>query len=290
MVSWERYPKLSPDMKIDAHQHFWPYDPLEYGWINEDMGCIRRDFLPGDLAPLARAAGVAGTVAVQARQTLAETEWLLGLAEANPGLICGVVGWVPLRERGADIGTVLEAYAGRPLLKGVRHVLQAEPEAYFHDSAFNAALAALPAHGLSYDLLVVEKQLPAAVALVDRHEGLAFVLDHIAKPVVAGSPGAGWSGWLRELARRPQVCCKFSGVVTEAPGWRWTPELVRAYFEVALEAFGPERLMFGSDWPVCEVAATYAEWHGVVEICVAALTEGERAAILGGNAARFYRL
>lgn len=277
-------------MKIDAHQHFWSYDPVQFEWIGEDMRRIRRDFMPVDLAPLAASAGVDGTVAVQARQTLVETDWLLKLAEETPGLIRGVVGWVPLRERGADIGAVLEAYAGRRMLKGVRHVLQAEPETYFRDAAFNAALAALPGHGLSYDLLVVEKQLPEVVELVDRHEGLAFVLDHIAKPVVAGAPGAAWAGWLRELARRPNVCCKFSGVVTEAPGWRWTPELVRGYFEVALEAFGAGRLMFGSDWPVCEVAASYAQWHGVVETCVAALSAEEQAAILGGNAARFYRL
>lgn len=277
-------------MKIDAHQHFWSYDPVQYDWIDDSMRAIRRDFLPADLAPLAAAAGISGTVAVQARQSLAETDWLLSLAEAHPDLVRGVVGWVPLRERGADIGAVLENYSARPALKGVRHVLQGEPDAYFDDPAFNAALAVLPAHGLSYDLLVFARQLPAALRLVDRHPGLPIVLDHIAKPVVQGPPSASWERDLRELARRDHVCCKFSGVVTEAPGWTWSTELVRAYFDVALEAFGPRRLMFGSDWPVCLVASGYAIWHGCVEACVAPLSADERAAILGGNAARFYRI
>ena len=144
--------------------------------------------------------------------------------------------------------------------------------------------------GLSYDLLVFARQLPAAIALVDRHPALPVVLDHIAKPVVQGPPSVEWVHNLNELARRPQVSCKFSGVVTEVPGWQWTPELLRPYFDAALEAFGPSRLMFGSDWPVCQVAASYADWHRFVVTCVAPLSAGERAAILGGNATRFYRL
>lgn len=284
------FPHPVPPMKIDAHQHFWAYDPAEYGWIDDSMKVIRRDFLPADLAAVAAQTGVSGTVAVQARQTLAETDWLLQLADANPALIRGVVGWAPLREKGARIDATLDAYASRPALKGLRHVLQGEPDAYMADASFNAAIARLPARGLSYDLLVFARQLPAAVAFVDRHPDLAIVLDHIAKPVVQGPPPAAWAADLRELARRERVFCKFSGVVTEVPGWRWTPELLRPYFEVALDAFGPSRLMFGSDWPVCQVAADYAAWHRFVEDCVAPLSPDERAAILGGNAAKFYRL
>ncbi len=254
------------------------------------MRVIRRDFLPADLAPLAASAGIAGTVAVQARQSLDETEWLLDLAEANPALVRGVVGWVPLRAYGRLIGTTLGSFAGRPAFKGVRHVLQGEPDAYVEDPAFNAAVAELPARGLSYDLLVFARQLPAALGFVDRHPDLSVVLDHIAKPVVQGPPPAEWVKHLCELGRRERVHCKFSGVVTEVPGWKWTPELLRPYFEVVLEAFGPERVMFGSDWPVCQVAAGYLDWHRFVEDCVAPLSAGERAAILGGNAARFYRL
>ena len=277
-------------MKIDSHQHFWSYDPVQYDWIDESMRAIRRDFLPADLAPLAAHAGVSGTVAVQARQTLAETEWLLDLAEAHASLVRGVVGWVPLRAHGSLIGATLDAFSARPAFKGVRHVLQGEPDAYMDAPSFNAAVAELPRRGLTYDLLVFARQLSSAIAFADRHPGLAIVLDHIAKPVVQGPPPSDWVKHLRELARREHVWCKFSGVVTEVPGWKWTPALLRPYFETALDAFGPSRLMFGSDWPVCEVAAGYLEWHRFVEDCVAPLSPDERAAILGGNAARFYRL
>ena len=277
-------------MKIDAHQHFWRYDPIQYDWINDAMSVIRRDFLPSDLAPLADAAGITGTVAVQARQSLDETDWLIALAAAHPQLIKGVVGWVPLRDQGAAIARTLDRYAAHPVLKGVRHVLQGEPDSYFTDASFNAALAVLAHRGLRYDLLVFARQLPESIALADRHPGLSIVLDHIAKPVVDGPPPADWTSHIRELARRDHVCCKFSGVVTEVPGWKWTPELLRPYFNVVLEAFGPGRLMFGSDWPVCQVAAGYLDWHRFVESCVAPLSADERAAILGGNAAAFYRL
>lgn len=277
-------------MKIDAHQHFWRYSATDYDWIDDTMSALRRDFLPADLAPLAARAGITGTVAVQARQSLAESDWLLALAETRPDLVRGVVGWVPLRARGSLVGITLDAYAARPAFKGVRHVLQAEPDAYPADPAFNAALAELPRRGLTYDLLVFARQLPAAIALVDRHPDLPVVLDHIAKPVVQGPPPAEWLKNLRELARRPRIHCKFSGVVTEVPGRRWTPDLLRPYFDAALEAFGPDRLMFGSDWPVCQVAADYLDWHRFVETCVAPLSDSERAAILGGNATRFYRL
>ena len=180
--------------------------------------------------------------------------------------------------------------ATRPAFKGVRHVLQGEPDSYMEDPAFNSAVAELSVRGLSYDLLVFARQLPAALDFVDRHPDLSIVLDHIAKPVVQGPPPAEWVKNLRELARRERVHCKFSGVVTEVPGWKWTPELLRPYFEVVLEVFGAERLMFGSDWPVCQVAAGYLDWHRFVENCVAPLSAAERAAILGGNATRFYRL
>lgn len=254
------------------------------------MRTIQRDFLPSHLAPLAAQAGLSGTVAVQARQSLAETNWLLDLADAHPELIRGVVGWLPLREQGPAIAATLDTYASRPALKGVRHVLQGEPDAYMADPAFNAALDTLPSRSLAYDLLVFARQLPSALALVDRHPGLTIVLDHIAKPVVQGPPPADWIKNLRELARRPHVACKFSGVVTEVPGWQWTPSLLLPYFDAALDAFGPSRLLFGSDWPVCQVAADYLDWHRFVENCVAPLNASEQSAILGGNATRLYRL
>lgn len=278
-------------MRIDSHQHFWHYSAADYGWIGDNTRSIRRDFLPTDLAPQLAATGLDGTIAVQARQTLVETDWLLSLASDHP-LIKGVVGWVPIREQGSAIGGLLDRYAQEPAFKGVRHVLQGEPDAYMADASFNAGLREITARGLTYDLLIFAHQLPAALDFVDRHPNQPIVLDHIAKPVIEGPPPAEWVKHLRELARRDHVCCKFSGVVTEvrAPGWSWTPELLRPYFDVVLEVFGPQRLMFGSDWPVCLVAADYVRWHGFVEACVAPLTPTENAAIFGGNAARFYNL
>jgi L-fuconolactonase len=276
-------------VKIDAHQHFWRYSAEEYGWIDDAMRMIRRDFQPADLAPSLALAGIDGTVAVQARQSLAETDWLLTLASDHP-LIKGVVGWVPLRDQGASVGSTLDRYARHSAFKGVRHVLQGEADAYMADDAFNAGLREVTARGLTYDLLILARQLPAALEFVARHPAQPIVLDHIAKPVVQGPPPAAWREHIRELARHPHVLCKFSGVVTEVPGWQWTPESLRPYFDVVLEAFGPRRLMFGSDWPVCLVASGYLRWHRFVEECTAKLTPAERAAILGGNAAAFYKL
>ena len=276
-------------MKIDAHQHFWRYSDAEYGWIDDAMSSIRRDFLPADLAPVLTDTTLDGSVAVQARQSLAETDWLLELA-ASSSLIKGVVGWLPLALEGKRAAVLLERYKSNPRFKGVRHVLQAEPDAYFTNPTFNEALQEVSARDLTYDLLIFARQLPAAIAWVDRHPSLRIVLDHIAKPVVDGAPDREWRMRLTELARRPNIFCKFSGLVTEVPGWRWTPELLRPYFEVVLEIFGPKRLMFGSDWPVCLVAAEYAQWHAFVKDCVAPLTADEGAAIMSGSATQFYQL
>lgn len=278
-----------PSVRIDAHQHFWRYSAADYAWIDDGMRAIRRDFLPQDLAPVLTETKIGGTIAVQARQSLVETDWLLELSDDFP-LIQGVVGWVPLAQEGAAIGELLEHYRAHPRFKGVRHVLQAEPDGYFSVPHFNAALREVARLGLTYDLLILARQLTAAIAWVDRHPTLRIVLDHIAKPVVSGSPSSEWCASLRELARRPHVFCKFSGVVTEVPGWEWSPDLVRPYFEVALEAFGPNRLMFGSDWPVCLVATDYARWHATVATFVQPLSSDERDAIMGGTAAAFYQL
>jgi L-fuconolactonase len=276
-------------MRIDAHQHFWRYTAEDYGWIDGDMRALRRDFLPADLAPALAAAHFEGTVTVQARQSLAETDWLLQLSDAFPS-IKGVVGWLPLAREGRDISRLLDRYGAHPRFKGARHVLQAEPDGYFVDSGFNDAVGELARRGLVYDLLIFARQLPAGLAWVDRHPSLRIVLDHIAKPVVSGPPPGEWRRLIGEFARRPNLFCKFSGVVTEVPGWRWTPELVRPYFDVVLEAFGPGRLMFGSDWPVCLVAADYARWRALVESFLQPLEAAERDAIIGGTATSVYRL
>ena len=274
-------------MRLDAHQHFWCYTPAEYDWLQGPLAALQRDFLPADLAPLLVAAGVYGTVAVQARQTLGETRWLLELAQAHP-FIRGVVGWVPLAE--PRVGEILDGLRAEPRLRGVRHVAQGEPPGFLDHAGFNAGIRELTARRLTYDLLIFARQLEEATRLVDRHPQQAFVLDHLAKPDIAGAPPAEWRAQLRELARRENVCCKFSGVVTEVRGGPWTAALLQPYWEEALAAFGPGRLMFGSDWPVCLAASGYARWHGFVAGCTASLSADEQASVLGATAAGFYGL
>lgn len=274
-------------MRIDAHQHFWRYTPAEYGWIDEPMRAIRRDFLPADLAPLLAAHRVDGTVAVEARMDLREVRWLLELARAH-SFIRGVVGWVPLTD--PALGGILDTLIADPCFKGARHVVQGQPPGFLDDPAFNAGVRELTARRLTYDILIFAHQLEEAIRFVDRHPNQAFILDHIAKPVVSGPPPAAWARALGELARRPNVACKFSGVVTEVPGWTWTPDLLQPYFESALAAFGADRLMFGSDWPVCLVASDYARWFAFVDSATAALSAPERERILGGTATAVYRL
>ena len=274
-------------MRIDAHHHFWHYSPAEYDWIDDPMASIRRDFLPSDLAPAIASANIDAVVSVQARQTLAETETLLAHATAHPW-IAAVVGWVPLID--PAVGDLLDRLAADTTLKGVRHVLQAEPDAYMDRTDFNAGLAQLRPRNLAYDILILHHQLPAAIRLVDRHPDQVFVLDHIAKPPIRNRELQPWARDLVELARRPNVSCKLSGVVTEADYAAWNYEQILPYLEAALAAFTPVRLMFGSDWPVCRVATTYLDWVRTVERFAASLTAAEREALFHSTAARAYRL
>ena len=274
-------------MRIDAHHHFWLYTPEEYGWIDDAMAAIRRDFLPGDLASEIAAAGIDAVVSVQARQTMQETEWLLGLAADHPW-IAGVVGWLSLIDPG--VARELERLAAHPKLKAIRHVLQAEPAEYMDRADFNAGVAQLSAFDLTYDILIVHNQLPAAIRFVDRHPNQTFVLDHIAKPAIRAGEIQPWARNLAELARRPNVFCKLSGIVTEADYRSWTPEKILPWMETALNAFGPARLIFGSDWPVCRVATTYAGWVQTVESFAVSLSAAERQALFHDTAVRAYRL
>ena len=273
--------------RIDAHHHFWHYTPAEYGWIDDAMASIRRDFLPPDLAEEIRPAQIDAVISVQARQTLVETAWLLEMAAANP-FIAGVVGWVPLTDPSCP--SLLEKLAGRTPLKGVRHVLQAEPDSYFDRVSFNDGILHLRALNLTYDILIVHHQLPAAIHLVDRHPNQIFVLDHIAKPPIRAGENQPWADNLAELAQRPNVFCKLSGIVTEADYTSWTYEQILPYMESALQAFGPTRLLFGSDWPVCRVATTYSDWVRTVERFAQSLSEDERKALFHSNAVRAYNL
>jgi L-fuconolactonase len=272
---------------IDAHQHFWRFDPRRDAWITAEMQAIRRDFLPGDLEGLLDANGIDGCIAVQADQSDAETRFLLGLASRHP-FIQGVVGWVDLMS--PQLAATLDALTNDPLLVGVRHVAQAEADDFLASDAIVRGISGLARVGLTYDILIHSRQLPAAVTLTSRLPDQTFVLDHVAKPLIKEGTLEPWRTDLRELARRPNVFCKISGLVTEADWIAWRPEHLRPYLDVAFEAFGPDRVMFGSDWPVCLLAAPYDRVLGVVADYAAALSAPEREALFGGTARRAYKL
>lgn len=275
-------------MHIDAHQHFWIYHPDEYGWIDESMRAIRRNFLPVDLRADLELNGFGGSVAVQARQTLEETRWLLGLADKNPTIV-GVVGWVDLC--GADAHERLKELSKNKKLVGIRHIVQSEPDDHFllRDD-FLRGLALLEEFDLAYDILIYTKHLPVAAEFVERFPRQRFVLDHMAKPPIKSGEMECWATGIRRLAEFPNVMCKLSGLVTEADWQHWKPSQFVPYLNVAHEAFGPDRLMIGSDWPVCLVAATYERVMNVVKAWLQQFPTATREAVLGGNAQRFWKL
>jgi L-fuconolactonase len=273
---------------IDAHHHLWRYTPAEYGWIDETMHSLRRDFLPSDLTAAMATAGIDGTIAVQARQTMEETRWLLDLADASDG-IRGVVGWAPIA--GEDFPGVMEEFDGRAKLRGLRHVIQGErDEHYILREDFNSGIRTLLGSGLVYEILIYERHLPDTIDFVDEHPEQVFVLDHIAKPLIAAGQMEPWATRMKQLGRRENVWCKVSGMVTEADWKTWTPETLKPYLDVAVDAFGPARLMAGSDWPVCLVASGYAQWWDVLRNHFAPFSEAERTAIFGTNAIEVYGL
>jgi L-fuconolactonase len=274
-------------MTIDAHHHLWKYSAAEYGWITPEMTVIRRDFLPADLETLMHHFGIEGTVAVQARQTLDETAWLLELSEKHP-LIRAVVGWVPLTD-GAGVKRSLERFAGNKRLRSVRHVVQDETDPrYILRKDFNEGVATLREFGLRYDILIFERHLPAAIEFVDRHPNQTFILDHIAKPRIKDKIISPWDRNMRELAKRQNVYCKLSGMITEADPRRWTAEGLQPYIDVVLRAFGPRRVMYGSDWPVMLLAGDYERWYRTVRLAIAKLSQAEQDRIMGGTAAEAY--
>jgi len=275
-------------MRIDSHQHFWTYSAAAYPWIGQGMERLARDYLPPDLAPLLAAEAIDGSVAVQARQSVEESRWLLHLASTHP-LVKGVVGWVDLRSD--RVGDELEALAADPKFVGVRHVVQDAPDPRFVlGEVFLRGLRQLGRHGLTYDLLLYPHQLPAAIELVALLPDQPFVVDHLAKPRIATGEIAGWEQDIRAIARHANVCCKVSGMVTEAVRRGWKQSDFAPYLDVVLEAFGPERLMVGSDWPVCLLAGEYADVAAIPREYFAGLSSAERALIHGGTATRFYGL
>jgi L-fuconolactonase len=273
---------------IDAHHHLWSFRADDYGWIGPGMDVLRRDFLLDDLRPDLAANGVEGLVTVQACQTPGETAWLLELAERHPE-IRGVVGWVPLVD--PEVGGTLEHLAQHPRLKGVRHILQDEPdEAFMLRQDFNHGIAMLGRFGLTYDILVFERQLPQTLTFVDRHPDQVFILDHAAKPRIRDAELSPWRERLTELAAREHVFCKISGLLTEARWDTWTDADVQPYLDVVLEAFGPKRLMFGSDWPVLLLAADYTRWVQMVRQAIRPLSSDEQAWITRRTAEAAYSL
>ena len=274
-------------MKIDSHVHFWRYSTDEYAWIDESMPVLRRDFLPADGRVEMQRAGVDACVAVQARQTVGETEWLLDLADTYP-FIAGVVGWIDLQAD--DVGRRLEQFAARSKLVGVRHIVQSEPDDRFMlRPAFCRGVSLLADFDLAYDILIYPRHLAPAAELVSRFDRNRFVLDHLAKPEVRSGEIREWERGIRELARFPNVVCKLSGLVTEAHWDRWSPDDLRPYLDVVFDAFGADRLLLGSDWPVCTLAADYVTTISVIDGYLSGRDAG-RAAVMGNNAIRLWNL
>ncbi len=272
-------------MRLDAHQHFWSYDAGQYPWIPPGSP-LHRDWLPDDLAALQRPLGFDGSIAVQARQVVGESDWLLGLADKHAN-VKGVVGWVDLRSDRVEAD--LARLAAHPKFVGVRHVVQEEPDDDFMlGKDFQRGIAQLHAHGLTYDLLIYPKQLAAAIRLAENFPLQPFVLDHIAKPPIKDGTIEPWKSQVRRLAKLPNVWCKVSGMLTEADHRAWKAEQFRPYLDTVFEAFGPARLMYGSDWPVCLFAGSYEQALRLVDDYARGLTEAERAGLFGGNCARFY--
>lgn len=274
--------------KIDAHQHFWQYDPVRDSWITDEMAVIQRDFLPADLQPVLEAHGIDGCVAVQSDQSLAENEFQLKNAEAND-FIRGVVGWVDLRDERVE--EQLEKYKAWPKLKGFRHVLQGEPDrALMLQPEFKRGISLLSNYNYTYDILIFPDQLKYAYELAASFPEQKFILDHIAKPGIKAGTIGNWENEIRALGKLPNVWCKVSGMVTEADWQHWKPEDFRPYLDIVTEAFGMKRLVYGSDWPVCLVAASYTRMLELVKNYYAQFSEDEQAAFFGGNAAEFYHL
>ncbi len=275
-----------PQRILDSHHHLWDYDPTDYPWIDPDS-ILARDYGFDDLKQQAEGCHREATIVVQARQSLKETDWLLGIAKDHP-LCVGVVGWVPLMDAG--IGDVLARYADEPMLKGVRHVIQDEPDpAFMLQPEFLRGLEALSTTNLRYDLLIFGHQLPNSIKMVDHVPNLPIVLDHIAKPVIDPAKfDRDWAENISRLAERSNVCCKLSGMVTEVRGESWNIETLRPYVEHVIACFGAGRLMFGSDWPVCRLRAEYTEWVALVRELVGSMSAGEQDGFWYQNAAVFY--
>jgi L-fuconolactonase len=276
-------------LKIDAHQHFWKFDPVRDSWIGDEMWIIRKDFLPADLQPILQETGIDGCVSVQVDQSEEENEFLLDLA-ARHDVIKGVVGWVDLQH--ADVEDRLARYRSFPKMKGFRHVLQGERDrALMLKPAFKRGIGLLRQFGYTYDILIYPDQLGYASELIAAFPDQPFIIDHIAKPHIKDRYiTEEWKDAIRAVAAHGNAWCKISGMVTEADWKHWKPEHLKPYIDTVVEAFGMQRVLYGSDWPVCLVAASYRQVLGLVEDYFSSFSEDERAAFFGGNAINFYHL
>ena len=275
-------------MIIDSHQHFWNYEPVKHQWIDDCMLTIRRDFAPCDLKKVYDANGIDGCIAVQADQTLEETDFLLKLSEEND-FIKGIVGWIDLRA--SDIDTVLKTYSKHKKIKGFRHVVQGEPDHNFLlRPNFLRGISALEKYNFTYDILIFPHQLGATLEFVKKFPNQKFVIDHIAKPYIKDGFYDGWATLMLEIGKLPNVYCKLSGMITEADFKTWTPAQIAPYMSLVLKAFGANKLMFGSDWPVCLVAGNYKIVKKIVSNFIENLSSREQSAIMGGNAIEFYNI
>ena len=275
-------------MKIDAHHHFWQYDSKTYSWMNDKMNILKVDYQPADLRSEISSVGIDGVVSVQADQSLRETDDLLDHAKVHD-FILGVVGWLPLAD--ANVGDLMDKYSDNNLFKGLRHVVQDEPaDDFILGERFNQGVSLIKEYNWVYDILIYERQLAPSIEFVDRHPNQVFVLDHIAKPRIGDSLIEPWKTQMYELAKRENVSCKLSGIATEADWGGWEKNDLFPYMEIALDAFGPQRMMFGSDWPVARLAIEYGPW---VEICrefISKLSENEQSLIEGEVATQVYGL
>jgi L-fuconolactonase len=275
-------------MRIDAHQHFWQYDPARHGWINDDMSAIRRDFFPGDLATIIKTLQIDGTIAVQADETEAETTFLLDLAAKND-FIKAVVGWTDLHS--PELEKALNKFEGIGKLAGFRCVMQGAPdEKYLRNDLFTTNLKKLAEHGYTYDLLVYHNQLPALISMTEKLPDNQMILDHIGKPDIRNNQFQTWKEQIKILAKHPGIYCKLSGMVTEADYSKWTYDDLLPYLETSAEYFGIDRICFGSDWPVCLVAGSYNKVYEVVEKFVHQLPKSNQAKIFGLNTLQFYKI
>lgn len=274
-------------MRIDSHQHFWEYNPKRQDWITPDMSRIRRNFLPGDLYPLLQDANIDGCIAVQADESLRETDFLLDLG-AQHEWILGVVGWADLGKD--DLDEILDQYSSQEKLVGFREVLQSKDSRYMLREEFVRGIHKLKERGYAYDLLLFPQHLDAALELVKKCPEQRMVIDHLAKPLIKDGEWKDWKKKMALLAERELIYCKVSGMVTEADWKKWTPEDLFPYLEIALELFDPDRLMYGSDWPVCLVAGEYEQVYRVVDDFTSQLSTSEKDRIMGETAAEFYKM